>query len=410
MQGHRWHKAILLVDMDAFFASIEQQDCPPLQGRPVVIVNGTVGSTIITCSYEARRFGVKTGMPLWRATRLCPNLICRPGRPERYTEVSRQIMSVMADFSPDIEIFSIDEAFLDVTQCQRLLGSPPSIAQKIKQAVFAKTGLTCSIGVSGDKTTAKYAAGINKPNGCVVIPPWQAKARLKKVPVTKLCGIGPAVGRFLAQHGVIYCGHMERLPIGLLAKRFGNFGRRLWYMCQGQDPYPVKAVSTEAKSMGHGKILPPGTCDKALIAVTFHHLCERLAARLRRHHCKSLFFFIGMRVKSLGWLGGKYRALLPTDDGQSIYRLCCLCMQEHGSGFVAIQLQVTALSLDHNGGQMDLFSEEDPQHHALNVITDEVNGRFGSQALKPAHLLLTGALHRVISPSWQPTGPRESIA
>ncbi len=395
--------------MDAFFASVEQHDYPPLRGKPVAVVNGHAGSTIITCSYEARCFGIKTGMPLWRARRLCSHLICCPGRPSRYTEVSRQMIGVMGDFTPDIEVFSIDEAFLDVTQCQRLHGSPLHIAQKIKQAIFAKTGLTCSIGVSGDKTTAKYAASTSKPNGCSVIPPWQAKERLSLVPVTELCGIGPGIGRFLAQYGVIYCGQMARLPIGLLARRFGNFGRRLWYMCQGADPYPVKLIREDPKSMGHGKILPPGTCDKVVIAAYFHHMCERVASRLRRHYCKAQFFFIGMRVKSLGWLGGKYRALLPTNDGHAIYRLCCLCMQEIGSGFVVAQVQVTALSLDNTGGQMDLFSQENPQLQAVNVIADAVNNRFGKETLQPAHLLLTGPLHRVIAPSWQPSGPRESI-
>ena len=296
-----------------------------------------------------------------------------------------------------------------MTHCQRLHGAPPRIAHKIKDAIFKQTGLTCSIGVSGDKTTAKYAAGTDKPDGCAVIAPWQSKARLSDVPVTDLCGIGPGIGRFLAQYGVLYCGQMSRLPIGLLAKRFGNFGRRLWYMCQGQDPYPVKAVTADAKSMGHGKILPPGTSDLTVIGAYFRHMCERLAARLRKHHCKAQHFFIGMRVRSMGWLGGKYRSLLPTNDGQAIYRLCCLCMQENGKGYVVLQVQVTALSLDHMGSQMDLFNQESSQKKALNTTVDKVNQRFGSNALRPAHGLLAGVIKCVIAPSWQPSGPRQSI-
>jgi len=405
-----WSKAILLVDMDAFFAAIEQLDNPELRGRPVVITNGECGSTIITSSYEARCHGIKTGMPLWQARQLCAHLVRCGTRPERYAEISTKIMQVLATFSPDLEIFSIDEAFLDVTCCQRLHGLPLCIARKIKQAIFHETGLTCSVGVSGDKTTAKYAAGCSKPNGCMAIPPWQAQQYLANLPVTALCGVGKGIGCFLAQYGVVTCAEMAQLPIGLLAKRFGNFGRRLWYMCRGADPYPVTSMVPEAKSMGHGKVLPPGVCDQKIILSYFHCLSERLAARLRRHDCQSQLFFIGMLVKSLGWLGGKYRTAWPTHDGQHIYRLCRSCVHEHGAGFVVQQVQVTALSLDHSNAQLDLFLSVDEQAEAVNRVMDGVNHRFGTQALVLADRLMLGDMVPVIAPSWQPRGPRRSIS
>ena len=151
------------------------------------------------------------------------------------------------------------------------------------------------MGVSGDKPTAKYAAKLNKPNGLTVIPPWQARARLFDVPVTELCGINKGIGGFLAQYGVHRCGDMERLPISVLAKRFGNPGRRIWYMCQGEDPDPVQLNVPPPKSVGHGKVMPPDTRDHTVLLTFLMHMSEKVAARLRRHGLKAGRFFIGLQ-------------------------------------------------------------------------------------------------------------------
>ncbi|HEY9199149.1 MAG TPA: hypothetical protein VIR60_07260 [Gammaproteobacteria bacterium] len=171
MQENLWPRAILLVDMNAFFASIEQRDRPELRGRPIGITNGATGTCIITSSYEARAYGVKTGMRVKEALRLCPEFLQIPARPDLYAAVSTAIMEALTRISPDVEVFSVDEAFLDVTRCQRLLGSPERIAQRTKQVVWEVSGVACSVGVSGDKTTAKYAAKLQKPDGLIVIPP-----------------------------------------------------------------------------------------------------------------------------------------------------------------------------------------------------------------------------------------------
>ena len=153
-----WSRVIILVDMNCFFAQIEQQDNPFWRNRPVAVTNGIQGSTIITSSYEARAYGVKTGMRLKEARQLCPDLIQAPSRPHRYVKVSTRIMAALQSITPDLEVYSVDEAFLDVTHCQSLLGLPLQIAQLVKDTVSKASGLTCSVGVSGDKTTAKYAA------------------------------------------------------------------------------------------------------------------------------------------------------------------------------------------------------------------------------------------------------------
>jgi len=228
---------IALVDMNAFFASIEQLDRPEWRGRPVAITNGKIGTGIITCSYEARAYGVRTGMRLPEAQKICPQLIRSAARPYRYAEVSRSIMSSLEVITPDLEIFSVDEAFLDLSHCQRLYHYDPwAIGKRIKQVVFESSGLLCSVGLSGDRSTAKWAAKQQKPNGLTVIKPELAGKALADIAVTELSGINKGIGRFLAQYGVFCCADMKKIPISVLARRFGNPGRRIWLMAQGKDP------------------------------------------------------------------------------------------------------------------------------------------------------------------------------
>ncbi len=403
-----WPRAIVLVDMNAFFASIEQRDHPEWRGRPVAITNGRQGTCIITCSYEARAYGIKTGMRLREARRLCPELIQCPAHPERYAATSAAIMAVLQDITPDIEVFSVDEAFLDVTHCQRLLGTPLRMARLAKRKVFEVSGVLCSVGVSGDKTTAKFAAKLDKPDGLTVIPPWEAAGRLRDVPVTGLCGIAEGIGGFLAEHGVRTCGDMKRLPVSVLARRFGNPGRRIWYMCQGEDPENLQCEVPAPKSIGHGKVVPPNTRDRELLLTYLLHMSEKVGARLRRHGLQATTFFIGLRTVE-GWLGGKRRCALPTDDGRRIMTLCQSVLRENWVGQGVHQVQVTALGPIEAGKQGELFDAMDETRGELNAVMDEVNRRYGEFALAPARLLGRSSMPNVIAPAWKPHGHRQTI-
>ena len=402
-----WPSAIILVDMNAFFASIEQLDHPEWRCRPVAVTNGLQGTCIITCSYDARAYGIGTGMRLKEAYRLCPDLIQCPARPQRYAEVSSRIMHALEDITPDVEVFSVDEAFLDVTDCQSLWGSPEHIAQRVKQTVWHVSGVACSVGVSGDKTTAKYAAKLNKPDGLTVIHPNDSEATLSKVPVTELCGIGKGVGRFLAQYGVHVCGDMKRLPISVLANRFGNVGRRLWYMCQGQDPDKVSHNIAEPKSIGHGKVMPPNTTDKNTLLMYMQHMSEKVAARLRKHQLQASRYYIALKAKT-GWL--KQTILCePTDDGRIILDLCVAFMQAHWQGQGISQIQITALRPQRSMNQMDLFTRHNKKRTKTNQSMDAVNQRYGEFTLAPARLLKRSTMPNVIAPAWKPTGHRQTI-
>ncbi len=406
---HHWKRAIALADMNAFFCSIEQMDNPEWQGKPIGVTNGEIGTCVITCSYEARAYGVRTGTRVKEAKNLCPGFIQVAARPERYAEVSSNIMDALTMITPDVEVFSVDEAFLDVTHCQKLHGSPEQIAQMIKQTIFdASGGLLCSVGMSGDKTTAKYAAKQHKPDGLTVIPPWGAKAALAQAKVTDLCGVSRGIGGYLAERGVKYCCDMKCLPISELGRRFGNPGRRIWLMCQGLDPAPIITSVPEPKSIGHGKIMPPDTHDMEVIKTYLTHMATKVASRLRRHNFHASHFFIGLRSAE-GWLGGKYHCNPPTSDTREITKLSFIAMQCHWHGEGVYQVQIIAMDPQPSNQQADLFETDKIRQGQLNQAIDDINYRYGEFALAPARLLRRSSMPNVIAPAWKPFGHRETI-
>ncbi|MBI4005648.1 MAG: DNA polymerase IV [Gammaproteobacteria bacterium] len=403
-----WPRAIAFVDMDAFFASIEQWDRPELRHRPIAVTNGLQGTCIITSSYEARVLGIHTGMRLKQARRFCPELVQCPARPQRYAAVSSAIMLALQDITPDVEVFSVDEAFLDITRCQRLWGRPEHIAHLIKQKVAETVPLPCSVGLSGDKTTAKYAGKQNKPGGLTIIPPWQARQRLQNVPVTELCGIGRGIGAFLARYGVHTCGDMQHLPIGILAKRLGNPGRRIWHMCQGTDPDKVETRVDAPKSMGHGKVMPPATCDSQVIQTYLLHMIEKLVARLRRNDMQARRFFIGLRVDD-GWIGDKFKCPTVTNDSRPVIKLCRQMLHDHWHGEGVHGVQVTALDPRPARQQMEMFAVDTSRQDRVNKVMDAINERYGEFTLAPAQLLSRSSMPNVIAPAWKPYGHRQFI-
>ena len=407
--NREWPRIIALVDMNAFFASIEQQDHPEWRGRPVAITNGRQGTCIITCSYEARKFGIKTGMRLKEAHRHCAELIQVPAHPRRYAAVSTAIMKSLSQLTPEMEVFSVDEAFLDFTSVYHLYScSMEQLGELIKQHVWEASGVLCSVGISGDKTTAKYAAKLEKPDGLTVVPPWETRQRLATANVTELCGIGKGIGRFLAERGVITCGDMQKLPIGTIGKRFGNPGRRIWLMAQGLDPTPVETTVAAPKSMGHGKVMPPNTTDKEIILTFLQHMSHKIVARLRRHDMKAQTVAVALRTKE-GWIGNKYKSAVATDDMKILNYFCHQMLHDEWRGQGVHQVQITALDPKNHEGQLDMFAVNNDKRQALNKVMDSINERYGEFALAPARLVGRSEMPNVIAPAWKPHGHRQTI-
>lgn len=401
-------KTIALVDMMSFFASVEQLDFPELAGRPVAVLNGKQGATVITASYQARDYGIKTGMKLKEAQKLCPSIVPRPSRPNRYVQISQKIMQALqAQITDEVEVFSIDECFLDLTSVLHLYNSEQAIAQKIRKVVYrASGGLPCSIGISEGKLTAKFAAKRNK-GGTTIISAEQIKATMAPCPVDDLCGIGRKICQFLNAQGIYTIGDLAERPMSTLAKRFGNIGKRLYLTANGHDPEPL-ATTRDPKSMGHGKILPPATTDGKLIRATLHHQCEKLSRRLRENQFQARRFFIGLKTQ-YGWIGQALKRINPTSDSKKIWALALEVLTQW-QGEAIFQVQITALDLSSSENtQLDLFAPPDENTPAIDKIKDDINARFGSKTIQPADTLLSTDKISVIAPSWEPSGAKQSI-
>lgn len=303
----------------------------------------------------------------------------------------------------------MDEAFLDLTRCQGIHGSDArAIGRRIKVKVFEASGLFCSVGVSGDRSTAKWAAKQDKPDGLSVVPPWEAEAALSNVSVTALCGINSGIGRFPTQRGVRVCGDMKRLPISVLGRRFGNPGRRIWLMAQGRDPDPVQQETADPRTIGHGKVIPPDIRSREVLYVFYLHMAEKVGRRLRKNALQAQTFQVGLRTV-LGWEAVKYRTRVPTDDGRTVFELCRRFMDETWNGEGGFQVQVTALDPHAKSRQRDLFDQPDARHDQVNRIIDRINIRYGEWAIFRAPLVRRSDMPNVIAPAWKPYGHRESI-
>lgn len=245
-----WPRAIAHVDMDAFFASVEVRDDPSLKGRPVAVGGLGPRGVLATASYEARRFGVRSAMATSRAFALCPQLIVLPGRHSYYSDISREIMEALDDFSPIRETVSVDEAFLDLTGSQRLLGPVSTMARDIRQAVWDRVRLTCSVGAGISKSVAKIASAHSKPHGLTVVPPEDTVGFLAPLPIGAISGVGPVAQKKLANLGIHTVGELAQVPLGTLTRAIGSSAPYLLSLAQGRDS---RALGTPAKDRSIGK-------------------------------------------------------------------------------------------------------------------------------------------------------------
>ena len=277
-----WPRLIIHVDMDAFYASVEQHDHPEYRGRPV-IVGGTPEErgVVSTASYEARKFGVHSAMPAATARRLCPQGIFIRGNHRRYAEVSRQIMEVFAGFTPRVRPLSLDEAFLDCTGSQRLFGPPAEIARKIKDGVRAATGLTASVGAAATLFAAKIASDLEKPDGLTLIPAEETAARLAPLPVEKIWGVGKVTGAKLQRLGIQTVAQLREWPEEFLAENFGAaFGAQLYRLARGLDPREVEEPERE-KSISNETTFPRDILSWDEVLPALRDLAEEVGRRAR---------------------------------------------------------------------------------------------------------------------------------
>lgn len=296
---------ILHADMDAFYASVEQRDRPELRGRPVIVGGTSTRGVVCAAFYEARRYGVHSAMPTVRARALCPHAVFLRGDMAKYRRVSRQIRAVFESISPEVELLSLDEAFIDVTASQRLFGTPLEIGRLLKERVRAATGLAVSVGIGPGKMIAKLASDASKPDGLLEVRPSEIRAFLDPLPVGRLWGVGPVTRDLLERHGIRTIADLLATPPERLRRLAGPAAEHLHALARGDDPRPVVA-DREAKSYGEESTFAEDVRDDAPARAAIIVHAEAVARRLRHAGVRGRVVVLKVKLaESLG--GGRLR-------------------------------------------------------------------------------------------------------
>jgi len=389
-------RALLHLDLDAFYASVEQLDDPSLCGKPVIVGGTSKRGVVCAASYEARRFGVRSAMPTAEAHRLCPGGVFLPPRFDRYAELSRKVFAIYRRYTPLVEPLSLDEAFLDVTASRSLHGEARDIARTVKKLVREETGLTVSAGIADCKMAAKIASDLGKPDGLVEVQ-GQTAEFLAPLPVSRLWGVGKVTEAVLAKLGIATIGDLARYPEAILVDRFGTSGSRMRALARGDDPRPV-VPDEEAKSIGAEDTFERDLDGEAALLPQLLDQSERVARRLREAGRLGRTVTLKLKYADFTQVTRSTTLEVPTDDAGAIYRAA---REDLGRADLSRPVRLTGVSVSGLGerpAQLALFGPEggaagpsDARRQALNAALDAIAGRFGEGAVKPATLVEEGA-------------------
>lgn len=380
-----WDRAILHVDMDAFYASVEQLDHPELRGRPVLVGYAGPRGVVAAASYESRAFGCRSAQPMAVALRHCPHATVMPVRFARYREFSQQVFSILEACTPLVEPLSLDEAFLDVTASQRLLGEPEQIARRIKQQVRSATGLTASVGLAGNKFLAKLASDLQKPDGLCVIRPEEAEAKLAPLSVARLWGVGPKTAARLAGIGVKTIGDLRKLPPGTLVARVGqDEAEHYLRLSAGLDDRPV-VPDREAKSIGQEQTFGVDVADPQIVQDVLLEQTEQVGRRLRKHRLVARAVVVKIRFGQFQTI--TRRTTLPdvTDETASLWHAARDLFEAWASATFRPVRLIGMSATDFAVGPIQLPLFENPQsqkQRRLDAALDQISGKFGNDAIR----------------------------
>jgi len=381
---------IIHIDMDAFFASVEQLDNPELSGKCVIVGGETNRGVVAASSYEARKFGVYSAMPIFQARQKCPQGIFVPPRRRRYQGVSKIIMSLLESFSPLVEPVSIDEAFVDITGCEKILGEPLEIGRKIKQKVRETVGLTCSVGIAPLKFLAKIASDMDKPDGLTIIPPEDVPRFIHDLPVRKVPGVGANTEKTLERMGIKTLGDARAYSEKQLLDRLGKFGKRIFELANGIDRSTVK-VDRPVKSVSSEETLERDTRDKTLLRRHLLEQSEDVGRQLRRHGLKAKT--VTLKVKHSDFKQITRQTTLPrhTFSSEKIYQASVTLLDAYKltQPVRLIGVGASDLSAKDHPFQMDLFSQPDKstdKWEKIDTTVDAIAEKFGKGTIKKAGL------------------------
>lgn len=393
----------MCIDMDAFFASVEQKANPRLIGKPIGVIGGGARTVITTASYEARRFGVKTGMNIREAKSACPHLILVIANNARYTHTCRGLEEIYNRFTPDVEIYSIDEAFLDVTTTHHLFGGPEEIGRSIKRSIKETFGINCTVGIAPNILLAKLASDIAKPDGLRWIKPEDVEGLMEDLPAKELWGIGTKIAERLAVLGIRTCGELGRTPSSLLRCKFGIYGETLKEMGKGICKRPVQTKPEDARSIGHSMTLQKDIWERREIEAYLLKLSEMVGRRARKH--RYMGKTVSLIIRYADFETFSIQRTLPefTNDTHVIYEGVITLLERIRLRDKVRLLGVGISTLINDPCQIPLIEEERKRKAVLRAM-DYVNDRHGEFKLVWGSYVTQVREAGVISPSWKPSG------
>jgi DNA polymerase-4 len=373
-------RTILHVDMDAFFASVEQLDNPDLRGKPVLVGHDGPRGVVAAASYESRVFGCRSAQPMAVARRLCPNAIIVPVRHQRYRELSQAVFAIFDEFSPVVEPLSIDEAFLDLTGTERLLGEASAVAARMKSEIKFRTGLTASIGIAPNKFLAKLASDLQKPDGLVVIRAEDVDRMLPPLPVTKLWGIGAATASKLAEIGIKTIADLRRTPAELLSRYLGSDGARYTNLAHGIDNRAV-TPDREAKSIGHEHTFEADLIHPEDVRRVLLDEVEQVAHRLRRYNLQTRGVSLKIRFGNFQTITRSETLDVATSATDELWKAA----QSIFDAWTFQPVRLIGLTADRLGReeQLPLFGNAGREKQTkLDTVADKINTRFGKRTIR----------------------------
>ncbi len=387
---------ILHVDMDAFFASVEQRDNPTLKGKPIVVSGHSKRSVVSTASYEARKFGIHSAMPVFQAKQRCPHLIILPGSRHKYAMDSKRIMAILREFSPMVEPVSIDEAYLDIRGCEKLFGPPRTIAGKIKTAIFNELALTCSIGIAPVRFLAKIASDMDKPAGVTFIPRDKVEEVINTLPIQKVPGVGRKAMALMASLQINTLGDIRKFDRSLLTRKFGKMGSRLYQLALGIDDTAVETTSVR-KSISSETTLAEDISDPAQVRTILLAHAQRVGRDLRKKEwvCRHVsikikfsdFTQITRGKKTPSWISSSNAVF---DEAVALFDKVILKKKIRLIGVGVSDFQHKSEPV-----QMSLLPDPDEnfekQWKNVDHAVDSISQKFGSDVVKKASLNPSGS-------------------
>ena len=379
---------ILHIDMDAFYASVEQLDNPELRGKPVIVGGPSNRGVVTAASYEARKFGVHSAMPVFKARQQCPHGIFVRGRMHRYKEVSKRIMRILKDFSPLVEPVSIDEAYMDIAGCQRLFGGPVALGQALKEKIRADTAMTCSVGIAPNKFLAKIASDMDKPDGLFAIMAEDVAEFIATLPIRKVPGVGRKMYSRLETMGIITLGDVTTYPPDMIKKKLGKFGKRLQELAAGIDSSTV-SPDTPHKSVSTERTLASDTDDRRLLRGHLLKQSEEVARQLRKTGLQAKTITLKVKHSDFKRVTRNLTLERPTQSSNVIFSAAVSLFDKYRLTQKVRLIGVGASSLLPLGTpvQRALFGKEQRQDNNWEKVDQAVDGisaKFGKDAIRRA--------------------------